>query len=399
MACSGQLSIPMTNPNIQTNYLETLQEENNRLKRSLAELKFLNDLATAIGALRSPQQILEKIIHRSLQAVGGEQGVITLIAEQSQHRVKTLVRTMEASSSKQPIHLDQYLLAWVHRHKKSLWMNEPHHDSRFRGVRWDSAVRSVICVPLLVKSVLIGVLTVYNKKDPGGFTTDDQRLLAIIGSQSAQVIENARLSEQERVQAIERAILEQKLNFEREEANRQRELNRLKSFFVSSVSHDLKDPLTSIRLNAERLLREKGKISATKLQDRLNTMIGESEKLTRLIDNVLEFSRLERGIKQYQFSELDLNEVVTKVLQSLQYQLDLENCSAEISLCPHLPPIKGDRDEIARLLENLISNALKYRDSNKGETRVTLGLHVTRNSRTGRAPWRPPSRVSWSCVG
>ncbi len=77
------------------------------------------------------------------------------------------------------------------RNKSPLRINDPAHDERFRGARLDA--RSILCVPLLVRSRLIGVLTVYNKKAPKGFTEDDERLLTIMGAQSAQVVEKARL--------------------------------------------------------------------------------------------------------------------------------------------------------------------------------------------------------------
>jgi sigma-B regulation protein RsbU (phosphoserine phosphatase) len=89
------------------------------------------------------------------------------------------------------------LIGWMHRYKTTLLLNDPRRDERFTGVTWDDAVVSLVCAPLLVKSELKGVLTVYNKKDGRGFTDDDQKLLAIIAAQSAQVIENARLYEEE----------------------------------------------------------------------------------------------------------------------------------------------------------------------------------------------------------
>jgi sigma-B regulation protein RsbU (phosphoserine phosphatase) len=81
--------------------------------------------------------------------------------------------------------------------KKPLTINDPRNDERFRGVKWDESIRSLLCVPLMTKAELKGVLTVYNRKGGEEFTEDDQRLLAIIAAQSAQVVENARLYESE----------------------------------------------------------------------------------------------------------------------------------------------------------------------------------------------------------
>jgi sigma-B regulation protein RsbU (phosphoserine phosphatase) len=83
-------------------------------------------------------------------------------------------------------------------HKKPLMMTDPTHDERFKGIPWDQMIRTVLCVPMMVKSDLIGVLTMYNKKGDTVFTDEDMRFLGIIAMQSAQVVENARLYEQEK---------------------------------------------------------------------------------------------------------------------------------------------------------------------------------------------------------
>jgi sigma-B regulation protein RsbU (phosphoserine phosphatase) len=83
-------------------------------------------------------------------------------------------------------------------HKKPLLLNDPANDDRFRGVNWDGAIRNALSVPLMTKSAMTGMLTVYNKSGGEKFADDDQRLLAIIAAQSAQVIENARLFEKEK---------------------------------------------------------------------------------------------------------------------------------------------------------------------------------------------------------
>jgi sigma-B regulation protein RsbU (phosphoserine phosphatase) len=172
-------------------------EELHRLRRAVEELSILNDLARAIGASVNSQEIMRTIVHRSLKAIGAEQGVITLVDSQATDPMKTLVRTAVSSAQYSPYHFHQALLGWMYLNKKPLMMNDPARDERFRGATWDESIRSLLCVPMMVKAELKGVLTVYNKKGDGQFTEEDQRLLAIIAAQSAQVVENARLLESE----------------------------------------------------------------------------------------------------------------------------------------------------------------------------------------------------------
>jgi sigma-B regulation protein RsbU (phosphoserine phosphatase) len=175
-----------------------LEEENRRLKRAVEELSILNDLGRAISASLDSQEIMQTIIRRSLRAVNAEQGVITLVDEQASQPMKTLVRTMVSSSDHEQFQVSQALLGWMHLNKKPLLLNEPKTDDRFRGVKWDQSVESLLCVPLIVKSELKGALTVFNKRGKEKFTEEDQRLLAIIAVQSGQVIETARLYEEEK---------------------------------------------------------------------------------------------------------------------------------------------------------------------------------------------------------
>ena len=183
---------------VETTKAQVLLDENRRLKHAVQELSILNDLARAIGASLDPQDIMNTIIRRSLRAINAEQGVITLVDQETSDPMKTLVRAMVSSADHGEFHLTQSLLGWMHLNKKPLLVNSPRTDERFRGVKWDESISSLVCVPMMIKSELKGVITVYNKKGGAGFTEDEQRLLSIIAAQSAQVVENARLNERER---------------------------------------------------------------------------------------------------------------------------------------------------------------------------------------------------------
>ena len=183
------------------NRLKTLEDENLRLRRAIEELSILNDLSRTIAGSLNTEEIIQTVVRRSLRAVQGEQGVVTLVEESEQDSMKTLVRTAEVSMERVKYHFHQSLLGWMYIHKKPLVINDPTTDERFRGIQWDASIHSLLVVPLIVKSRIRGVLTVYNKKEGLKFTDDDLRLLSIIAAQSGQVVENARLYEQEKALA------------------------------------------------------------------------------------------------------------------------------------------------------------------------------------------------------
>lgn len=146
--------------------------------------------------------------------------------------------------------------------------------------------------------------------------------------------------------------------------NKQVALARLKSDFVSNVSHELRTPLALIRLYAETL--ELGRINTEeKKLDYYSIIRKESERLTALINNILDFSRIEAGRKEYDFRETDIGELVRNTLDSYRYQIEQQGFALEEQIDPGIPPVHVDREAIARALVNLVNNALKYSDRDK----------------------------------
>ena len=174
-----------------------LRDKTKRLRRAVDELSTLNELALDIGGSIDSEEIMRTIIGRSIRSIGAEQGDITLVDEDEKDTAKTLVRSMVSSKEQSPVHLNRNLLGWMQINKKPLLINDPKNDNRFRNVDWEESIHSLLSAPLMVRSKLIGILTIYNKKQGSEFTGQDQRLLSIIATQSAQVVENARLHEEE----------------------------------------------------------------------------------------------------------------------------------------------------------------------------------------------------------
>jgi signal transduction histidine kinase len=136
-------------------------------------------------------------------------------------------------------------------------------------------------------------------------------------------------------------------------------LARLKSDFVSNVSHELRTPLALIRLYAETL--ELGRIKTQEKVEAYYRIISkESERLTALINNILDFSRIEAGRKEYDFRETDIAELVRNTLEAYRYQIEQKGFAFQQSIDSGLPAVRVDREAIARALVNLLDNALKY---------------------------------------
>jgi len=156
--------------------------------------------------------------------------------------------------------------------------------------------------------------------------------------------------------------------------SRELALAKLKSDFVSNVSHELRTPLALIRLYAETL--ELGRLSSPARQHEYHEIIRkESERLTGLINNILDFSRIEAGKKEYSFRETDMAELVRTTLDSYRFEIEQNGFQLEETIEGGLPTVQVDREAIARSLLNLVNNAVKYSSSRK-----YLGVHLYRHN-------------------
>ncbi|HEX9006122.1 MAG TPA: ATP-binding protein [Bacteroidota bacterium] len=134
---------------------------------------------------------------------------------------------------------------------------------------------------------------------------------------------------------------------------------RLKSDFVSNVSHELRTPLALIRMYAETL--EMGRVKDdAKRQEYYTTIVAESARLTRLVNNILNFSRMEAGRMPYRFEPFNLNDLVAEVVAVWESHLRNEGICLELACASDLPPLRGDREAVTEALVNLVDNAVKY---------------------------------------
>jgi len=159
------------------------------------------------------------------------------------------------------------------------------------------------------------------------------------------------------------------------DARRQLALAQKKTDFVSNVSHELKTPLTSIRMFAEMM--QSGNATEEKRPQYLRIIVAEAERLTRLINNVLDFARLERKQKRYDFHPLDLHEVVARTWEGHELHLREQGFTTRWHAAPPPYLVRGDEDALAQIFVNLLSNAEKYSTERK---EVEIHSYLTENS-------------------
>jgi two-component system phosphate regulon sensor histidine kinase PhoR len=142
-------------------------------------------------------------------------------------------------------------------------------------------------------------------------------------------------------------------------AARERKLSNLKSDFVANVSHELKTPLSLVRMFGELL--QSGRVdSEDKRRQYLQIIVSESERLAALIENVLDFAKVERGKAAYDFIDADVADVVARAVEACRVRAERERVVLELSSEPDLGPVKLDERAIEVAVINLVDNALKY---------------------------------------
>ncbi len=219
---------------------------------------------------------------------------------------------------------------------------------------------SYLGVPIPSGGQTIGVISVQSTDREGRFTEADQRLLSTIASAVGVAFHNAKLFDEAR-QAREAA----------------EQADAAKSSFLSTVSHELRTPLTSVlgfakiirRRLEERLfplIREDDrKVQQTKRQvmENLGVVISEGERLTKLIDDVLDLAKIEAGKFTWNMAPLSISDVMERAIAATASLFEAKNLQLVQVIEPDLPSIDGDQDRLIQVVINLISNAVKFTDT------------------------------------
>ena len=238
---------------------------------------------------------------------------------------------------------------------------------------------SYLGVPIPVGDEKIGVLSVQSTEHENRFNESDLRLLSTIASSVGVALRNAQLFEE-----VKQAKMEA------EAASKTAEkANEAKSAFLSTVSHELRTPLTSVlgfaKIINKRLdekifpLVDKKDPKTTKtvnqVSENLKVVISEGERLTHLINDVLDLAKIEAGKMEWSMENVSMEEVAERAIAATTSLFDQKNLKFIKQIEKEIPIVSGDRDKLIQVIINLISNSVKFTD--KGS--VTCRLHKTKN--------------------
>jgi Na+/proline symporter/nitrogen-specific signal transduction histidine kinase len=241
--------------------------------------------------------------------------------------------------------------------------------ARAHGVEWREARADAELVDH-VERVLAGSIGAASARVMVAAVVDEEPLgleeVMEILDESSQAIAHSRELER-KSRALEAATVELRA------ANRRlQELDRLKDDFVSMVSHELRTPLTSMRAFAEILL-DNPELEAADRERFLGIIVGEIERLTRLINQVLDLSKIESGRAEWHLSEIDLRQIIEEGLASTAQLFRDRGAEVDARLPEDgVPRVRADRDRVMQVVLNLLSNAAKFCADERGRVTVTL---------------------------
>ena len=219
---------------------------------------------------------------------------------------------------------------------------------------------SFLGVPISAGGQIIGVISVQSDEQEGRFNEADQRLLSTIATAVGVAFHNAKLFEEA---SHARAAAEQ--------------ADAAKSSFLSTVSHELRTPLTSVlgfakiirRRLEERLFpmipEDDRKVQQAKQQviENLQIVVSEGERLTKLIDDVLDLAKIEAGKFTWNMTSVSVRDVIDRAVAATASLFDAKSLQLVRDIAPDLPEITGDQDRLIQVVINLISNAVKFTDT------------------------------------
>ncbi|MGN6249618.1 MAG: GAF domain-containing protein [Ginsengibacter sp.] len=348
-----------------------LFDETNQLlaqaKQRASELATVNNISKALSSKLNPTDLIQLVGDQLRDLFKANIVYLALLNKKS----KIIEFPYQFGDNMAPIKLGEGLTSNIILKGEPLLINKDvvEHTDQLGLNRVGLPAASYLGVPIPVADEIIGVLSVQSTEQENRFDENDLRLLSTIASSVGVALRNAQLFED-----VEHA------KKEAEKASKVAEkANEAKSAFLSTVSHELRTPLTSVlgfakiinkRLNDKifPLISDtdpKTEKTVNQVNENLQVVISEGERLTHLINDVLDLAKIEAGRMEWNQEDVSLPEVVERAISATTSLFEQKNIRLVKKIDPGVPHVIGDTDKLIQVVINLFSNAVKFTE--KGE--------------------------------
>jgi K+-sensing histidine kinase KdpD/CheY-like chemotaxis protein/ligand-binding sensor domain-containing protein len=353
-----------------------LFDESNRLlaeaKQRATELSTVNSISKALASQLNADDLIKMVGDQLKDLFRANIIYLALLNP----KTKIISFPYQYGDTLAPIKLGEGLTSKIILNGEPLLINKDLQELRLQlGIqRIGVPAASYLGVPIPVGDENIGVLSVQSTEHENRFNENDLRLLSTIASSVGVALNNATLFEDVRLAKMEA-----------EESGKAAEkANAAKSAFLSTVSHELRTPLTSV-LGFAKIIRKrleekifpiidkkdpKTDKTISQISENLHVVISEGERLTHLINDVLDLAKIEAGKMEWNQESVSMSEVAERAIAATTSLFDQKALKLIKNIDADLPAITGDRDKLIQVIINLISNSVKFTD--KGSVTCTV---------------------------
>ncbi|MEO6463638.1 MAG: GAF domain-containing sensor histidine kinase [Candidatus Eisenbacteria bacterium] len=325
------------------------------LRSRLGEITSLFDMSTSVNMQFTVDSILDIITRRVLTCLEADQSSILMLDPDTQTLNCRAVHGVDSDFVRDAsIKLGEGIAGYVASNGEPMVINPEDITRRFSAHRKPGRnITSALCIPLMVKGRAIGVLNINRIDRDRPFSAGDARVLAVFGEHAAVAIQKV---EDYRALDSRASLLE--------EANRRlSEINRMKEVFLTTVSHELKTPLTCIIAYAEFLRQDDTSVEPEQRRTFSRILYDQASRLLDLVNDIMDLSRIEGGATRLNLSTTPINEVVESCMLALETLAVRKGIRLEQKLAPRLPDIPIDASKLRQVVINLLNNAVKFTES------------------------------------
>ncbi len=335
--------------------LDVTDDNNPSPEMQVARLEMILKISRSLNSTLDLDTLLQSLMDVAIELTDAEAASILLLDKKTGELYFEAATRNISTMERIPVPLEGSIAGWIVQNAEALVIDNVEQDTRhFAGVdqRINFTTNNILGVPLKIKQRPIGVLEVVNKHHNTSFSRDDISILNILSDQAAVAIENARLFRQ--------------------------------SDELANVVHELRSPMASI-IGYSELILMKNDMAPEQLRNGLESIHKEANRLSQMINDFLDLSRLETGRTRLEREPVDLLELTEEVIKQLYPQANEKEIVISLNITDDIPQFIGDINRLKQVTLNILDNAVKY-NRQKGkidvvlsatQIRVQLAIHNT----------------------
>jgi signal transduction histidine kinase len=332
--------------------LEQQEHEKADVRTRLSELSELFQLSTTLNLQLQLDDILEIIVRRVVAALRAQQASVMIYDPESRMLETRASYGLESEFARDARRrLGEGIAGWVAQRGEAIQLDSDANLGAFHAQqKGNRNITSALSLPLKVGERCVGVLNVNRINHPENFQPHHREVLQLFADHAGAIIERAGALDRLGSRARELEEMNVRLN----------EMNRLKDIFLSTASHELKTPLTSVIGYAELLDDNDERMTHDQRGEFLRRLRGEANRLLGLIEDILDLTRIESGKLTLRRVSMSVNEIAHAAAETTRTLADKHGVELTERLAADLPPVLLDEVKMRQVLVNLLGNAVKF---------------------------------------